>query len=112
MKINDTVKNVAGVGVDKTGLEKANAAKAETEAKQKAEKSQSGAKSAENVTLSPLSAKLQSLEAKVSASSVFDAEKVDAIKSAIAGGQFKVSSEKVADGLIETVKDLLTNRAA
>ncbi len=112
MKINDTIKNVAGVGVDKAGLEKANAAKAEAGAKQKAEKSQSGAKSAENVTLSPLSAKLQSLEAKVAASSVFDTEKVDAIKSAIAGGQFKVSSEKVADGLIETVKDLLTNRAA
>jgi negative regulator of flagellin synthesis FlgM len=112
MKINDSIKNAAGLGVDKAGVEKANAAKAESEARQKTEKSQSGAKSTENVTLSPLSAKLQSLEAKVATSNVFDAEKVDAIKSAIAGGQFKVNSEKVADGLIETVKDLLTNRVA
>ena len=41
---------------------------------------------------------------------MFDAEKVAAIKSAIADGQFKVSSEKVADGLIESVKDLLNTK--
>ncbi len=110
MKINESIKNSANLGVDKAGIEKANAAKVESEARQKTEKSQSGGKSSENVTLSPLSAKLQSLEAKVASSNVFDAEKVDAIKSAIAGGKFSVSSEKVADGLIETVKDLLTNR--
>ncbi len=112
MKINESIKKTAGLGIEKAGVEKANAARIGTEAKQQADKSQSGAKSSENVTLSPLSAKLQSLEAKVAASSVFDAEKVDAIKSAIAGGKFAVSSEKVADGLIETVKDLLTSRVA
>lgn len=112
MKINETIKGAAGLGVDKAGVEKANAAKVEADARQKVEKSQSGAKSAENVTLSPMAAKLQSLEKKVAASNVFDTQKVDAIKSAIAGGQFKVDSEKVANGLIETVKDLLTNRAA
>lgn len=112
MKINDTIKNAAGLGVDKSGVDKANAAKVETGVRQQAGKAQSGGKSAENVTLSPLSSKLQKLEAKVATSNVFDAQKVDAIKSAIAGGQFKVSSEKVADGLIETVKDLLTSRIA
>lgn len=112
MKINESVKNTSPLGLDKAGVEKANTAKLEAEAKQKSEKSQSADKSSGNVTLSPLSAKLQSLEAKVAASSVFDAEKVDAIKSAIAGGKFNVNSEKVADGLIETVKDLLTNRIA
>jgi len=70
----------------------------------------SRAKVAGNVTLSPMSAQIQSLEAKVAASNVFDVEKVDAIKSAIAGGQFKVDSGKVADGLIETVRDLLTTK--
>jgi negative regulator of flagellin synthesis FlgM len=40
---------------------------------------------------------------------VFDAAKVGEIKSAIASGQFRVDSEKVADGLLATVKDLLTN---
>ncbi|PPC82631.1 MAG: flagellar biosynthesis anti-sigma factor FlgM [Methylotenera sp.] len=112
MKINESIKNTAGLGIEKAGVEKANAAKVEAEARQKAEKSQTGEKSSGNVTLSPLSAKLQTLETKVKASNVFDAEKVDAIKSAIAGGQFSVSSEKVADGLIETVKDLLTSRFA
>lgn len=112
MKINESIKNTAGLGIEKAGVEKANVAKVEAEARQKAEKSQIGEKSSGNVTLSPLSAKLQTLETKVKASNVFDAEKVDAIKSAIAGGQFSVSSEKVADGLIETVKDLLTSRFA
>ncbi len=105
MNINNSIKNTVGLGVDKPG-----AGKLDSSAGKKAEKSQTDAKVAENVTLSPMSAQLQSLEAQVAASNVFDAEKVDAIKSAIASGQFKVDSEKVADGLIETVKDLLTTK--
>ncbi len=108
MKINDSIKNSVGLGVDKAAAEKASAAKLES-AGNKAEKSQADNKSG-SVTLSPLSAQLKALEAKVSASNVFDTEKVDAIKSAIASGQFKVDSEKVADGLIATVKDLLTTQ--
>ncbi|HSH71435.1 MAG TPA: flagellar biosynthesis anti-sigma factor FlgM [Methylophilaceae bacterium] len=99
MKItNDPIKNPAGLVTEKV----------EPGAGKKTEKSQVQPKATENVTLSPMAAQLQSLEAKVAADNVFDIEKVDAIKSAIASGQFKVDSEKVADGLIETVKDLLT----
>ncbi|MEN9864498.1 MAG: flagellar biosynthesis anti-sigma factor FlgM [Pseudomonadota bacterium] len=54
-----------------------------------------------------LSSQLQSLEGK---NGVFDTKKVEKIKLAIAGGQFQVNSEKVADGLLETVKDLLHSR--
>ncbi len=38
---------------------------------------------------------------------VFDASKVEQIKTAIANGQFQVNPEKIADGLLATVKDLL-----
>ncbi len=109
MKINDSIKNTAGLGVDKPSTGKASAAKADATAGN-AQTSQLEAKSAESVTLSPLSAQLKSLEKKVEASSVFDTEKVEAIKSAIANGQFKVDSEKVADGLINSVKDLLSTQ--
>jgi negative regulator of flagellin synthesis FlgM len=57
-----------------------------------------------------MSAQLQSLEATIASDKAFDVEKVAAIKLAISSGQFNVSSEKVADGLIETVRDLLTTK--
>lgn len=103
MKINDSFKNTVSVGVDKAGASKAELSK-------KSEAVGIDSKAAENVTLSPMAAQLQSLEATLAADNVFDAEKVAAIKSAIADGQFKVSSEKVADGLIESVKDLLNTK--
>jgi len=97
MKINDIIKKSVGLDIEKLG---SNTAK-------KAEKSDAGTQSTESVTLSPLAAQLKSLEASVASTEVFDAAKVDAIKSAISSGKFTVDSEKVADGLIETVKDLL-----
>jgi negative regulator of flagellin synthesis FlgM len=105
MKINDLIKNTAGLAVDKPSAGKSGSASVKD-----AHASQVDAKVVENVTLSPLSSQLKSLEEKVAASNVFDTVRVDAIKSAIAKGQFKVDSEKVADGLIATVKDLLTTQ--
>jgi negative regulator of flagellin synthesis FlgM len=103
MKINDSFKNTVSVGLDKASASKAGVGK-------KTESTGADSKVAESVTLSPMAAQLQTLEAGLAADNVFDAEKVAAIKSAIADGRFKVSSEKVADGLIESVKDLLNTK--
>lgn len=101
MKINEALKSVGGLGKDKLEANEKKATTANAEAK-KAE-----AKSGESVTLSPLADKIKSLETKVAAENVFDSNKVESIKSAIASGTFKVDTEKVADGLMQTVKDLI-----
>lgn len=110
MKINDSVKGSLNLGLDKASTEKVVASKLESSAGNKTDKTQVDSSVAGNVTLSARSVQLKSLEAKVATSKVFDTDKVDAIKSAIASGQFKVDSEKVANGLLETVRDLLTAR--
>lgn len=101
MKINDTIKQATGLETDKL---------INSASSKKSEKAEVGTAAKATVTISTLSSQLQSLEASQSAADVFDTEKVDAIKSAIASGQFKVDSEKVADGLIASVKDLLASR--
>lgn len=100
MKINDSMKQHLDLTTEKVGVKSG----------KKTEQTNANVASSESVTLSTLSSQLQSLEAKVSNAEVFDAEKVDAIKSAIASGQFKVDSGKVADGLIASVKDLLNTQ--
>lgn len=46
----------------------------------------------------------------LSGDSTFDLKKVSEIKAAIASGTFQVNPEKVANGLIDTVRDLLSSR--
>lgn len=98
MKIDDKLSKVANTisdKVDKSSRKTAEPAAITTSAK------------AGNVTLSPMSSQLQSLEATMATDNVFDADKVDSIKAAISSGTFKIDSSKVADGLISTVKDLV-----
>jgi negative regulator of flagellin synthesis FlgM len=61
----------------------------------------------DNVRLSPQG---QALASAAGGAAVFDTKKVERIKLAIADGQFQVNSDKVADGLLETVRDLLHSR--
>jgi len=63
-----------------------------------------------NVQLSPLSTQLQALQGTQASSSVFATKKVEEIKLAISEGRFQVNSDKVADGLLESVKDLINSR--
>lgn len=99
MKINDSVKKTSDATVSTTQAR--------------------GGKAAERVSTAKVggsnvqqSSQLQALTAQVSSTSVFDTNKVEEIKSAIASGKFKVDPEKVANGLIDTVKDLIHTRKA
>lgn len=61
-------------------------------------------------SLSSISTQLQA--AKVAAGdAVFSTDKVNEIKAAIANGQFKVNSDKVASALLDSVHDLLGSRS-
>lgn len=101
MKIDDSMKKAAGLPASPLqtrpgkSADKAGAA------------SPSAAPAAASVTLS---SQLQALSAQIANASVFDNTKVEEIKAAIAGGHFKVDPEKVANGLLETVSDLIHTR--
>jgi negative regulator of flagellin synthesis FlgM len=62
-----------------------------------------------SVTLSP---QAQVLASQASKDQVFDAQKVEEIKAAIASGQFQVDAGRIADGLLNTVQDLISARKA
>jgi negative regulator of flagellin synthesis FlgM len=54
------------------------------------------------------SSQLQALSSS-GESQPMDSAKVDAIKQAISEGRFKINPEKIADGLLNSVKELLTD---
>ena len=99
MKINDTLKNNPGLPTGGTPV-------AGTKG---ADKAAATAAPAATDTVR-LSSQGQALAGAAGAGAVFDAKKVERIKSAIADGQFKVNSEKVADSLLASVRDLLHSR--
>lgn len=61
----------------------------------------------EQVEISPLSAKLQQVEASLGNEPVVNAQRVAEIKQAIAEGRFKVDPERIADGLLKSVREML-----
>lgn len=95
MKIDDTVKKNAGlgskqiIGRPEKNADTGNVAKTTSDSVH-------------------LSAQLHALEGQLASGSVFDAKKVQEIKLAITGGHFEVNADKVADGLIKEVSDLIT----
>jgi negative regulator of flagellin synthesis FlgM len=98
MKINDSssIKKPAAAGV----------AAAQTGANRAADKAGAVAADSDNVRLSSQAKALSS----TSTGGVFDTKKVEEIKAAIASGQFQVDAAKIADGLIDSVRDMIQKR--
>ena len=57
-----------------------------------------------------LSSGLQKAEQAIAATPVVDQARVDEIKQAISDGRFQVDANKVADGLIESVRQMLAHQ--
>jgi negative regulator of flagellin synthesis FlgM len=106
VKINDTLKNNAGAPAINTPAANAPAPNARSSDAAAAAAAASNPAAGDTVRLSQQGKAL----AAGSTNQVFDSKKVERIKAAIADGQFQVNSEKVADGLLETVRDLLHSR--
>ncbi len=54
--------------------------------------------------------KLQQSSAAAAASGAFDAKRVAEIRLAISEGRFQVNPERIADGLLDSVRDMLSQR--
>ena len=97
MKINDAAKKAIDA-----------AAASATAGKPRADKASQAAASPLQTDSIHLSGTSQALAGQAAGSgAVFDAAKVDEIKAAIANGSFRVDAGKIADGLIDSVKELI-----
>lgn len=67
------------------------------------------ASSSEKVELSSMSSSLAKAERAIAESPVVDSKRVAEIKQAIADGRFQINTERIADGLISSVRDMLAN---
>lgn len=105
MNVNDALKSAAGRTAEQTQTPSRNGV-------QSGAAGNSAAATAATSDSVRLSATYQSLETKVNNGGSFDAKKVAEIKAAIANGTFQVDPEKVASGLLDTVKTLINARKA
>ena len=60
-----------------------------------------------SVDIGSLVSQMIAIEQDIRTQSTFDAEKVAAIKAAIANGEFQINPEAIADSLIESSRELL-----
>lgn len=79
--------------------------------KGKADSSAAPQQGSTSVSLGSTAAQLNSMENSMAGTPVVDSAKVAEIRQAISEGRFKVNSEAVAERLLQTVRDLIGNRA-
>lgn len=90
MKIDSSVKSLAS-------LKSGNAA------------AQPAAEASRSMPAAEASARVQIQHAE-QADAAYDAERVAEIRQAIADGRFQINPERIADGLIQSVRDMLAGR--
>lgn len=97
--------------IDKLGQPLPTAAASDANAR--ATKGSTGAapQASTSVTLGSTATQLGKMEASMASSPVIDDKKVAEIKQAISEGRFQVNSGMVADRLIQSVRDLISNSA-
>jgi len=83
------------------------------ESRQRPEKNStaSAKASGDKVELSSLASRMQEVEAALASVPVADAGRIAEIKQAMSEGRFKVDASKVADGLIERVRQMIASQA-
>ena len=105
MKITESTQNVPSASIAASTA--ARTAKSNESTAAAASATTTANTTSDSVRISP---QLQALTGQLSTSGAFDSKKVAEIKAAIASGQFQVNAEKVADGLMDTVRDLIQTR--
>jgi negative regulator of flagellin synthesis FlgM len=64
----------------------------------------------DQVELSSMSARLQDAGATIADAPVVDAARVAEIKQAISDGRFQINPERIADGLLDSVREMLSRQ--
>lgn len=100
MKIDNSVKSAGGLPSND----------GRTRATKDTTKPQASNGDTDKVEISSLSSRLQQMEETIAGTPVVDSTKVDEIKQAMSEGRFKVDTGKVADGLIESVRQMLSTQ--
>ncbi len=104
MKITESIQKAPSAGIAPSTAARTTKSSESTAA---ADTTAAANPASDSVRISP---QLQALTGQMSNTGVFDSKKVAEIKAAIASGQFQVNAEKVADGLMDTVRDLIQTR--
>lgn len=98
MKIDSSVKSLGGL---------AGGARKETAKPGASAPAQPAAGQGGGVELSSQASRLQQLASSLASSPVADSARVNAIRDAISAGTFKIDASKIADGLIDSVRQML-----